>query len=77
MFGIVMIVLGSTNGLFGLGSAVLVVAVVVSSEMQELVTANQVVIAVVFDAVGVIAAVIGLFLFAVFLIQAKINLRYY
>ncbi|PIT17339.1 hypothetical protein BGI32_02890 [Snodgrassella alvi] len=72
-----MIVLGSTNGLFGLGSAVLVVAVVVSSEMQELVTANQVVIAVVFDAVGVIAAVIGLFLFAVFLIQAKINLRYY
>ncbi|MCO6548974.1 MAG: hypothetical protein J6583_14565, partial [Gilliamella sp.] len=52
-------------------------AVVVPSEMQELVTANQVVVAVVFDAVGVIAAVIGLFLFAVFLIQAKIELCYY
>ncbi|MCO6561339.1 MAG: hypothetical protein J6574_09650 [Gilliamella sp.] len=48
-----------------------------TSEMQELVTANQVVVAVVFDAVGVIAAVIGLFLFAVFLIQAKIDLCYY
>ncbi|WP_218966632.1 hypothetical protein [Snodgrassella alvi] len=77
VFGVVVIVLGGADGLFGLGSAVLVVAVVVSSEMQELVTANQVVIAVVFDAVGVIAAVIGLFLFAVFLIQAKIDLCYY
>ena len=54
-----------------------VVAVCMTSEMQELVTANQVVVAVVFDAVGVIAAVIGLFLFAVFLIQAKIDLCYY
>ncbi|WP_296301471.1 hypothetical protein [Gilliamella sp.] len=42
--------------------------------MQELVTANQVVVAVVFDAVGVIAAVIGLFLFAVFLICSSSNL---
>ncbi|PIT13661.1 hypothetical protein BGI32_08925 [Snodgrassella alvi] len=87
-----MIVLGSTNGLFGLGSAVLVIAVVVASEMQELVTANQVVVAVVFsvfavqqvgsgiilqgfpvslvttafDSAGVIIAVIGLAVFAVF-----------
>ncbi|WP_143557216.1 hypothetical protein [Snodgrassella alvi] len=92
VFGIVMIVLGSTNGLFGLGSAVLVIAVVVASEMQELVTANQVVVAVVFsvfavqqvgsgiilqgfpvslvttafDSAGVIIAVIGLAVFAVF-----------
>ncbi|WP_143557109.1 hypothetical protein [Snodgrassella alvi] len=49
MFGIVVIVLGGTDGLFGLGSAVLVVAVVVSSEMQELVTANQVVVVVFFS----------------------------
>ncbi|PIT13079.1 hypothetical protein BGI32_10450 [Snodgrassella alvi] len=34
MFGVIVVVLGSANGLFGLGSAVLVVAVVVSSEMQ-------------------------------------------
>ncbi|PIT16809.1 hypothetical protein BGI32_03740 [Snodgrassella alvi] len=51
--GIVVVVLGSTDALFGLGSAVLVVAVVVSSEMQELVTANQVVIAVVFSVFAV------------------------
>jgi len=50
VFGIVMIVLGCADGLFGLGSAVLVVAVVVSSEMQELVTANQVLAA--FDSAG-------------------------
>ena len=92
VFGIVMIVLGSTDGLFTGSSAVLVVAVVVPSEMQELVTANQVVIAVVFsvfavqqvgsgiilqgfpvslitaafDSAGVIIAVIGLPVFAVF-----------
>ena len=92
VFGIVMIVLGCADGLFGLSSAVLVVAVVVPSEMQELVTANQVVIAVVFsvfavqqvgsgiilqgfpvslvatafDSAGVIIAVIGLPVFAVF-----------
>ena len=53
VFGIVMIVLGCADGLFGLSSAVLVVAVVVSSEMQELVTANQVVIAVVFSVFAV------------------------
>ncbi|PIT13711.1 hypothetical protein BGI32_08895 [Snodgrassella alvi] len=90
--GIVMIVLGGADGLFGLGSAVLIIAVVVPSEMQELVTANQVVIAVVFsvfavqqvgggivlqgfpvslittafDSAGVIIAVIGLSVFAVF-----------
>ena len=84
--------LGGTGGLFTGSSAVLVVAVVVSSEMQELVTANQVVIAVVFsvfavqqvgsgivlqgfpvslitaafDSAGVIIAVIGLAVFAVF-----------
>ena len=92
VFGIVMIVLGCADGLFGLSSAVLVVAVVVPSEMQELVTANQVVVAVVFsvfavqqvgsgivlqgfpvslitaafDSAGVIIAVIGLAVFAVF-----------
>ena len=31
---VVVVVLGSTDGLFGLGSAVLVIAVVVPSEMQ-------------------------------------------
>ncbi|UOO98275.1 hypothetical protein [Snodgrassella alvi] len=92
VFSIVVVVLGCADGLFGLSSAVLVVAVVVSSEMQELVTANQVVIAVVFsvfavkqvgsgiilqgfpvsliatafDSAGVIIAVIGLAVFAVF-----------
>ncbi|WP_257390470.1 hypothetical protein [Snodgrassella alvi] len=40
-----MIVLGGADGLFGLGSAVLVVAVVVPSEMQELVTADDILIA--------------------------------
>ena len=53
VFGIVMIVLGSTDALFAGSSAVLVVAVVVSSEMQELVTANQVVVAVVFSVFAV------------------------
>ncbi|PIT14821.1 hypothetical protein [Snodgrassella alvi] len=53
VFGVVVIVLSSNDGLFGLGSAVLVVAVVVTSEMQELVTANQVVIAVVFSVFAV------------------------
>ncbi|WP_100114444.1 hypothetical protein [Snodgrassella alvi] len=89
---VVMIVLGCADGLFTGSSAVLVVAVVVSSEMQELVTANQVVVAVVFsvfavqqvggriilqgfpvslvtaafNSAGVIIAVIGLSVFAVF-----------
>ncbi|ORF44135.1 hypothetical protein [Gilliamella apicola] len=53
VFSIVVIVLGSADALFGLVSAVLVIAVVVSSEMQELVTANQVVIAVVFSVFAV------------------------
>ncbi|PIT17304.1 hypothetical protein BGI32_03025 [Snodgrassella alvi] len=53
MFSIVVVVLGGANALFGLGSAVLVVAVVVPSEMQELVTANQVVVAVVFSVFAV------------------------
>ncbi|OCG78690.1 hypothetical protein A9G42_00875 [Gilliamella sp. Nev6-6] len=44
--GVVVIVLGCADGLFGLGSAVLVIAVVVASEMQELVTADQIVVAV-------------------------------
>jgi hypothetical protein len=44
VLGVVVVVLGSANGLFGLGSAVLVVAVAVSSEMQQLVTADQVVV---------------------------------
>ncbi|PIT20508.1 hypothetical protein BGI34_02120 [Snodgrassella alvi] len=48
-----MVVLGGADGLFALGSAVLVVAVVVSSEMQELVTANQVVVAVVLSVFAV------------------------
>ena len=55
--GVVVVVLGSTDGLFGLGSAVLVIAVVVPSEMQELVTANQVVVAVVFS-VSLVATVL-------------------
>ncbi|OCG67548.1 hypothetical protein A9G41_09550 [Gilliamella sp. Nev5-1] len=51
--GVVVIVLGCADGLFGLGSAVLVIAVVVPSKMQELVTANQVVVAVVFSVFAV------------------------
>ncbi|WP_239427975.1 hypothetical protein [Snodgrassella communis] len=46
---VVVVVLGGADGLFGLSSAVLVIAVVVTSEMQQLVTANQVVVAVVFS----------------------------
>ena len=48
--GVVVVVLGCADGLFAGSSAVLVVAVVVSSEMQELVTANQVLVA--FDSAG-------------------------
>ena len=50
VFGIVVVVQGCADGLFAGSSAVLVVAVVVSSEMQELVTANQVLAA--FDSAG-------------------------
>ncbi|WP_257379079.1 hypothetical protein [Snodgrassella alvi] len=39
--------MGSADGLFGLDSAMLVVAVAVSSEMQQLVIADQVVVAAV------------------------------
>jgi hypothetical protein len=46
VLGVVVVVLDGTDGLFGLGSTVLVVAVAVSSEMQQLVTADQVVFAV-------------------------------
>ena len=53
VFSIVVVVLGCADGLFAGSSAVPVVAVVVSSEMQELVTANQVVIAVVFSVFAV------------------------
>ncbi|WP_180297033.1 hypothetical protein [Snodgrassella alvi] len=45
VFGIVVVVLGCADGLFGLSSAVLVIAVVVPSEMQELVTADDILIA--------------------------------
>ncbi|MFQ1000223.1 hypothetical protein [Gilliamella sp. BG6] len=45
VFGVVVVVLGSTDALFGLSSAVLVIAVVVPSEMQELVTADDILIA--------------------------------
>ncbi|OCG77976.1 hypothetical protein A9G44_03015 [Gilliamella sp. Occ4-3] len=48
-----MVVLGGADGLFALGSAVLVIAVVVTSEMQQLVTANQVMVAVVFSVFAV------------------------
>ncbi|PXY98813.1 hypothetical protein DKK71_00625 [Snodgrassella alvi] len=48
-----MVVLGCADGLFAGSSAVLVVAVVVSSEMQQLVTANQIVVAVVFSVFAV------------------------
>ncbi|WP_257389810.1 hypothetical protein [Snodgrassella alvi] len=40
VLGVVVVVLGGTDGLFGLGSAVFIVAVAVSSEMQQLVTVN-------------------------------------
>jgi hypothetical protein len=40
VFCIVVVVLGGADALFGLGSAMLVVAVAVSSEMQQLVTAD-------------------------------------
>ncbi|OCG77754.1 hypothetical protein A9G42_04735 [Gilliamella sp. Nev6-6] len=45
VLGVVVVVLDSTDGLFGLGSAVLVVAVAVFSEMQQLVTADDILIA--------------------------------
>jgi ABC-type branched-subunit amino acid transport system permease subunit len=45
VFSVVVVVLGGADALFGLGSAVLVVAVVVFSEMQELVTADDILIA--------------------------------
>ncbi|PIT17374.1 hypothetical protein [Snodgrassella alvi] len=45
VFSIVVVVLGCADGLFGLGSAMLVVAVVVPSEIQELVTADDILIA--------------------------------
>jgi hypothetical protein len=45
VLGVVVVVLGSADGLFGLGSTVLVVAVAVSSEMQQLVTADDILIA--------------------------------
>jgi hypothetical protein len=45
VLGVVVVVLDSTDGLFGLGSAVLVVAVAMSSEMQQLVTADDILIA--------------------------------
>ena len=53
VFGVVVVMLGGTGGLFTGSSAVLVVTVVVSSEMQELVTANQVVVAVVLSVFAV------------------------
>ncbi|PIT15574.1 hypothetical protein [Snodgrassella alvi] len=43
--GIIVVVLRSADALFGLSSAVLVVAVVVFSEIQELVTADDILIA--------------------------------
>ncbi|PIT55341.1 hypothetical protein BHC44_02460 [Snodgrassella alvi] len=46
VFSVVVVVLGGADALFGLGSAVLVVAVALSSKMQQLVTADQVVFAV-------------------------------
>ncbi|MFQ0993356.1 hypothetical protein [Gilliamella apicola] len=53
VFGVVVVMLGGTGGLFTGSSAMLVVTVVVSSEMQELVTANQVVVAVVLSVFAV------------------------
>ena len=53
VFGVVVVMLGGTGGLFTGSSAVLLVTVVVSSEMQELVTANQVVVAVVLSVFAV------------------------
>ncbi|PIT14231.1 hypothetical protein BGI33_08105 [Snodgrassella alvi] len=53
VLGVVVVVLGGTDGLFGLGSAVFIVAVAVSSEMQQLVTADQIVVAVFFSVFAV------------------------
>ncbi|WP_239367052.1 hypothetical protein [Snodgrassella communis] len=50
MVGVVVVVLGGADGLFTGSSAVFIIAVVMASEMQELVTANQVVVA--FDSTG-------------------------
>ncbi|WP_239366559.1 hypothetical protein [Snodgrassella communis] len=103
MVSIVVVMLGGADGLFTGSSAVLVVAVVVASEMQQLVTANQVVVAVVFsvfavqqvgsgiilqgfpvslvaaafDSAGAIIAVIGLTVFAVFLLTSRSRLSYW
>jgi hypothetical protein len=49
VFGAVVVVLGCVDGLFCLDSVVLAVAVLVSSEIQELVTADQIVVAVFFS----------------------------
>ena len=75
VFSIVVVVLGCADGLFGLSSAVLVVTVVVSSEMQELVTANQVVVAVVFSVFAVQQVGIGIVLqgFPVSLVTAAFD----
>ncbi|MBI0102929.1 hypothetical protein H3T80_01995 [Gilliamella sp. W8145] len=75
VFSIVVVVQGCADGLFAGSSAVLVVAVVVSSEMQELVTANQVVITVVFSvfAVQQVGSGIVLQVFPVSLITAAFD----
>ncbi|WP_239428556.1 hypothetical protein [Snodgrassella communis] len=53
MVSVVAVVLGGAGSPFGSGSAMLVIAVVMASEMQQLVTANQVVVAVVFSVFAV------------------------
>ncbi|OCG77979.1 hypothetical protein A9G44_03035 [Gilliamella sp. Occ4-3] len=72
---VVVVVLGGADGLFAGSSAVLVVVVVVASEMQQLVTANQVVVAVVFSvfAVQQVGCCIVLQGFPVSLVAAAFN----
>ena len=92
VFGIVMVILGTAGGLFAAGTSVFVVAVFQSAEAEQLIKADQVLIAfffaassiqqvsrsivlqgfpvslvsAAFNSAGVIIAVIGLAVFAVF-----------
>ena len=70
-----MVVLGGADGLFTGSSAVFIIAVVMASEMQELITANQVVVAVVFSVFAVQQVGSGIVLqgFPVSLVAAAFN----
>ena len=53
VFGIVMVILGTTGGLFATGTSVFVVAVFQSAEAEQLIKADQVLIAFFFAASSV------------------------